>query len=148
MPWSKNITKTKKKKSLGFTCNLSRNLESREKVCDNLNKQTSISAGYKHKPTLSAEVVEYWEVSSSYKCPEYNTKLHLKVSLSSWSTLTLILHPGPHRPRYVVHVGILFMGQMEMFNHLIKIIIIGYLKPYSGISIRYEYLINRITNLK
>ena len=43
------------------------------------------------------------------------------------------------------------MSQMELFNHLLKIIIISHLKPYSYIQIvriRYKYIINKITNIK
>ena len=43
------------------------------------------------------------------------------------------------------------MGQIEQFNHLLKIIIIGYLEPYDCVQIIYitkEYLINIITNVQ
>ena len=43
------------------------------------------------------------------------------------------------------------MCQIELFNHLLGIIIISYLKPYSCVQIvhiRSEYLMNRITNIK
>ena len=47
------------------------------------------------------------------------------------------------------------MSQIELFNHLLRviiiIIIIGYLKPYSYVQIIYvtlEYLLDRITNVK
>ena len=42
------------------------------------------------------------------------------------------------------------MGQIELINHLLRIII-SYLKPYNCvliIHITYEYLINRITYVK
>ena len=43
------------------------------------------------------------------------------------------------------------MGQIELFNILLMIIIISYLKPYSRVQIIYipkEYLINKITNVE
>ena len=43
------------------------------------------------------------------------------------------------------------MGQIELFNLSFKISIISYLKPYSCVQIiciRWEYLINKNTNVK
>ena len=37
----------------------------------------------------------------------------------------------------VVLVKIPSMDQIELFNHLLRIIIIGYLKPYSSVQIIY-----------
>ena len=49
------------------------------------------------------------------------------------------------------NIRIPFMCEIELFNHLLRIIIINYLKPYSCVQIIYitvEYLINRITKVK
>ena len=43
------------------------------------------------------------------------------------------------------------MGQLEPINHLQRVIIVSYLKPYSCVQINCftgEYLINRITDIK
>ena len=42
------------------------------------------------------------------------------------------------------------MGRIELFNHLLKIVVIGYLKQYKSVNIVriwLEYLINRITDV-
>ena len=53
-----------------------------------------------------------------------------------WSTPSLPLLPGPLWPGVVVHVRVLSMAQIELFDHLLRIIIIiNYLKPYSCVQI-------------
>ena len=57
------------------------------------------------------------------------------------------LFPGSLRPGVVVPVKFLSVGQIDLFNHLLWIIIISYLKCMQIVCIRSEYLINRITNV-
>ena len=79
------------------------------------------------------------------------TKFHLMVRLQSWTLgnmeyPSLLLLSGTLWPGEVVLVRSPFMSQIELFNHLLEIIIISYLKPYNYMRIvhtRYEYLINR-----
>ena len=77
-------------------------------------------------------------------------KWHLIVMLQSWNfwecgvPLRLPLLSGSLSPGVVIPVRVPFMSQIELFNHLLKIIIISYLKPYSclkNVCIREEYLI-------
>ena len=55
----------------------------------------------------------------------YDTKLHLIMRLQSWKfegcgvPLSLPLLPGPLWPWVVVSVGVLSMGKIEPFNHLL-----------------------------
>ena len=52
----------------------------------------------------------------------------------------------------LVSVRVLSIGQIELFNYLLRIIIIiNYLKSYGYVQIIYitmEYLINRLTNVE
>ena len=51
----------------------------------------------------------------------------------------------------VVPVKVPSMGQIELFNFLLGIIIISYLKPYSFMPVVHiwlEFLINKINNVK
>ena len=52
-----------------------------------------------------------------------------------WITPSLPLLSGSHWPRVVVPVWVLSMGLIELFNHLLRIIIIIYLKLYSCVQI-------------
>ena len=52
-----------------------------------------------------------------------------------WSTGSLPLPSGPLLPKLVVHVTVSSMGQIELFDHLLRIIIINHLKPYSCVQI-------------
>ena len=67
-------------------------------------------------------------------------KLHLIVRIQSWS-LGMLSNPstplflGSLLPRVVVPVRVLSLGQIELFNHLLRIIIIGYLKLCSCMQI-------------
>ena len=54
-----------------------------------------------------------------------------------WSTPSLLLLPGPLRFRVVVPVRVPSMDQIELFNHLLRIITICYLKQYSCVQIIY-----------
>ena len=75
------------------------------------------------------------------KCPGYNTKLHVMVKLRSWSlgliliTLSLPLLPGPLSYGLAALVRISSRSQIEYFNYLLRIIIIGYLKPNNYVQI-------------
>ena len=87
-------------------------------------------------------------------CPKYDIKSsdgEIPV-LELWRIrCTLSLLPSPLWQRVVVPVKVQSMGQIEFFNHLLRIIIISYLKPSSYmqiVHIRQEYLSNRITNVK
>ena len=50
-----------------------------------------------------------------------------------WSTPLLPLLPGPLKLGLVVSMQFPFMIQMELFNHLLRIMI--YLKPYNYVQI-------------
>ena len=53
--------------------------------------------------------------------------------------------PSPHLPEMVVPVRAL-SNQIELFNHLLSIVLVSNLKSYSCVKILYiiqEYLINR-----
>ena len=57
----------------------------------------------------------------------------------------------PLSPGVIVPVRVSSMGQIELFNLLLRIIIISYLKPFSCVQvvgIRLEYLIDGITNIE
>ena len=94
---------------------------------------------------------------SSNEYPGYDDiKLNLIVKLQSWyfgeSGVHLYCHYYQvHLLRIVVPVEVLSRGQIELLNHLSRIIILSYFKPYSCVQIiciRLEYLINRIANVK
>ena len=76
---------------------------------------------------------------SFYWYPGYDIKLHLMVRLQSWSlrhTHLLPLLSGLCRPSIVVPVRVPSMGQIEVFNLFLGIIIIiNYLKPYRFIQV-------------
>ena len=68
-----------------------------------------------------------------------------------WSTLLLPLLSGPPWSGLVVSFRVSSMGQIELPNHLLRIIIFSILKPYSCVQIIHntlKYLIDRITNVK
>ena len=69
-----------------------------------------------------------------------------------WSTPSLPLLPGPLWPRVVAPDKVPYDGQIELFNHLLRIIIIiDYFNPYSYVLIIYitsRYLINKCTKVK
>ena len=56
-------------------------------------------------------------------------------ALGKWSTTELPLLAGPLRPEFVVTDRVRSIGQIELFNHLQRIVIIYYLKPYSCVQI-------------
>ena len=73
------------------------------------------------------------------------------------SASSLLLLSGPLLTRVIVPVRVQYMGQIQQFNLsqeiiiIIIIIIIIDLKQYNCVQIiciRYEYLINRIINIK
>ena len=62
-----------------------------------------------------------------------------------------LLLPGQLRSGFIVPVRVPALDQVELFNHLLRNILISYLKPYSCMRIIHytmEYLINKITNVK
>ena len=66
-----------------------------------------------------------------------------------WSTPHLPLLSDPLLLRVVVPARVPSMGQIELINYLLKIIIISWNNAaVQIIYIRLEYLINRITNAK
>ena len=71
-----------------------------------------------------------WEVTPLNNCPGYDIKLHLMVRFllrkfeECRLPFLLPLHPGPLWPGLIVPVRVLSVVQMELFNHLQKIIII------------------------
>ena len=77
------------------------------------------------------------------ECPGHDNKLHLMVRLQSWrfggmwNTPSLPLLPGPIRSGVVAPVRVPSLGQIELFNHLLKSIIISYLKPNSSVQLIY-----------
>ena len=54
-----------------------------------------------------------------------------------WCSSSLPSLPRPLWPEVAVHVRVPFMRQVELFNHLLKIIMICYLKLYSCVQIIY-----------
>ena len=64
------------------------------------------------------------------------------------STLSLPSLPGPLLSRVVVQVKIPFMGQIELFNHLLTIIIIiNYLKQFRDMQIIHIIGVNKINKI-
>ena len=62
-----------------------------------------------------------------FECAGYDSKLRLIVSLQSWSwglwsTPSLPLLSDPLWPKVVVPVTVPSVGQVELFNHLFRII--------------------------
>ena len=101
----------------------------------------------KTEVTLSTRAVKYADCTSAVdktlihnNYPGYGTKLHLMVKLQSWNFRKygieeLQLVPGLLWPGTVIPVPVPIKCQIELDNHLQKIIIISYLKPYSCVQI-------------
>ena len=81
---------------------------------------------------LSVEAEEYVNYTFA-EGPGCDIKLHwtLRLQFLSFGEFGVYLLPGSLLPGVVVTFRVLSMGQIELFYHLLKIIIISYSKPYS-----------------